>query len=1069
MLNVNKLIEIINEINSDEIIYTREMGNLKTWHDNNRNLAYEPRQIELIKLVDSVIDKHIINYNEKEMMLMYSKKLLYHLDDDMYKIYILNDIIEKITFNGRVNKKEMYCLKEWMTKKGEYIREKKSYQELYTVIDGILSNGMITEKEQERLLQILKSRINGYHLKIKLKNLKNKVRSKNNIGLDLIDLLDDKEVINEIHCQAQIELNKALNSYSGSCGNNQEIVFISLVLIAMLHYDGNFYESVRTIYKKLYDRFSEQKIEGVIRTILGRYRSIDEESCGRSRIINVALSNAIVPNYYLKSFFEFIYDIYKTNFEYNLSDDLYGDFQFIYEGLRSNMLSSGDNIQINVTKKSYKLIKSTKELISNTKHIDVVIKLSTMIANLIDKSIWDKEFEISNPYLKQGYEEWIDTIKEDRDIQRQRNKSEFRSRWEPKFILSSNSVYLVPPIHRIKSNYDYRSISIIVRSGEEVVYCNETPDIREIIGGYQINIDKLYIKNPLGEVSYQLVAGKDIIYDSKQKLYRSFMVFNDKGMEIQNNTDYSGTAVFCTSKVNKGIKEYYTTDNYILSVRNVKLGDAIVIKNTVFNFSSLIKPGVFGYEWSGCYVLDVLSGDKIPVFKNIQFLVFEYDNKFLNFDVIFDTRRKHINEFQYSVTKREGVNKYVVDLNCIKSGMHKIEVYSINKGKANRIFSFKFALDINLNIETVKIDDMNYLVSVESDISSSNVVHEIKVESFDENWMNFVKDEKEYCYYIPFELELYRINGGKWTSNNEEIWIEDINQNTSLDLYGNDVDVLQILSSNGQMLDQPISLKNEGIFQQVPIGFLTSYKMSYDYTVLVFMKNGKSKKAIFCYNTCKINEEETEMRYNSELKCLDILPKYYGKGRVFFSITDDLGNEVYRSPYLEKGVINSSSQLNSFVNYKISFFEKAKGLSIKKEKILKTYDKIFYAPKDFVGKSFKIVEVYFDQLVKGEFLRKNHYFNTTYVHFKKQVSNDVFVGEIYVKTYNGIYVLNNINPVVIEVCSDVIDGTMELAITKDRDGLLLDFEHHGIMNTMDSDTAVDIFSYIINMNGVRTF
>ena len=102
-------------------------------------------------------------------------------------------------------------------------------------------------------------------------------------------------------------------------------------------------------------------------------------------------------------------------------------------------------------------------------------------------------------------------------------------------------------------------------------------------------------------------------------------------------------------------------------------------------------------------------------------------------------------------------------------------------------------------------------------------------------------------------------------------------------------------------------------------------------------------------------------------------------------------------------------------------------------------------------------------------MRKNHYFNTTYVHFKKQVSNDVFVGEIYVKTYNGIYVLNNINPVVIEVCSDVIDGTMELAITKDRDGLLLDFEHHGIMNTMDSDTAVDIFSYIINMNGVRTF
>ena len=1000
---------------------------------------------------------------------MYSKKLLYDLDDDISKIYILNDIIEGIIFNGKINKEEMYRLKEWMTEEGECIRAKKSSQELCKVIDGILSNGMITEKEQEHLLKILKLIINGYHFKIKLEHLKNKVRAKKNIGLDLIDLLDDKDAISEIHCQAEIELNRALNSYSGSCGNNQEIVFISLVLIAMLHYDGNFYKSVRTIYKKLYDRFTEQKIEGVIRTILGRYHSIDEESDNRSRVISVVLSNAIVPSYYLKSFFEFIYDIYKINFEYNLSDDLYRDFQFIYEGLRSNMLSSGDNVQINVTKKSYKLIKSTKDLISNAKHIDVVIKLSIMIADLIDKKIWDKEFEISNPYLKHGYEEWINSIKEDKDIQRQRNKSEFRSRWEPKFILSGNVVYLVPPIHRIKSDQDYRTISVIVKNGEEVVYCNDTPDIREIIGGYQINIDRLYIKKPLGEVSYQVVAGKDTIYDSKQKLYRSFMVFDDNGMEIQNNTDYSGTAVICTSKVNQGIRVFYTTDNYILSAHNVKLGDAIVIKNTVFNFSSLIKPGVFGEEWSGCYLLDVLSGDKIPVFRNTQFLVFEYDNKFSNFDVIFDTRRKHLNEFQYSVTKREGVNKYVVDLNCIKSGIHKIEVYSVEKGKTNRIISFKFALDINLNIETVKVDDINYLVSVESDILPSSVVHEINVEYFDENWMKFVRDEKEYCYYIPFELELYRINKGRWTSNSEEIWIEDIDSNTILDLYGNDVDYLQILDSNGKFINEPQKLESKGIFQQVPIGFLISYKMSHDYTVLVFMKDGKSKKAIFCYNTCKINEEETEIRYNPVLKCLDILPKYYGKGRVFFSITNDLGNEVYRSSYLEKGVINSSSQLDSFVNYKITFFEKAKGLSLKKEKILKTYDRIIYARKDFVGKSFKIVEVYFDQLVKGEFLRKNHYFNTTYVHFKKQVSDDVFIGEIYAKTYNDIYFLDNINPVVIEICSDVVDGTMELAITKDGDGLLLDFEHHGIMNTMDSGTAVDIFSYIINMNGVRTF
>ena len=56
-----------------------------------------------------------------------------------------------------------------------------------------------------------------------------------------------------------------------------------------------------------------------------------------------------------------------------------------------------------------------------------------------------------------------------------------------------------------------------------------------------------------------------------------------------------------------------------------------------------------------------------------------------------------------------------------------------------------------------------------------------------------------------------------------------------------------------------------------------------------------------------------------------------------------------------------------------------------------------------------------------------------------------------------------------KICSDVIDESMDLSITKDGDGLLLDFEHHGIMNTLDDDKAIDIFSYTIDVNGVKNF
>ena len=73
----------------------------------------------------------------------------------------------------------------------------------------------------------------------------------------------------------------------------------------------------------LYRRFPGQKIEGLIRTVLDKYRTDASEKESKSRIINIALSNSIVPAHYLKAFFEFVYDIYKFNFYYTLVDDLY--------------------------------------------------------------------------------------------------------------------------------------------------------------------------------------------------------------------------------------------------------------------------------------------------------------------------------------------------------------------------------------------------------------------------------------------------------------------------------------------------------------------------------------------------------------------------------------------------------------------------------------------------------------------------------------------------------------------------------------------------------------------------
>src|SRR5699024_8896955 len=134
-----------------------------------------------------------------------------------------------------------------------------------------------------------------------------------------------------------------------------------------------------------------------------------------------------------------------------------------------------------------------------------------------------------------------------------RTKTEtLRSRWEPQFVLNGNEIYLVPPIHRVKSTYNYRHLRVVVKNSGNVIYDNYMTDIREIIGVYQIKNEMIKLDNPLGEIVYQLVAGNDVIYDSKNRMYRSFIVFDEQGQELLNNKDYEGTAIFCTkSKIGK--------------------------------------------------------------------------------------------------------------------------------------------------------------------------------------------------------------------------------------------------------------------------------------------------------------------------------------------------------------------------------------------------------------------------------------------------------------------------------------------------------------------------------------
>lgn len=1064
MKDIGELIGIFKGVQFDEVINQKEIDRLKKWIGKNKNITYSSEQAELIELVNTTIKDHVIAKDEYDQVISYCEKYCKEFETDRSKLYELNGIIDGIICDGVVNELEVYHLKEWMDNNKTLLKDSLSTKSLCETIERIISDGIVSEEEQEEMLEVLSDRIQNSKFEEKLESLRKKVRNKKNIGIDLIELLNDEYAIAKIHTRAEQSLQNILNSYVGSYSADQDIVFISLVLIALLYYDGNFYESVRNTYQHLYSIYSEQKIEGTIRSIINRYRSDEYEWHRTSRVITTVLVNAIVPSYFLKSFFEFIFDIYKINFNYSLSEDLEKDFEFVYDGVRKYMLSDDDELQLNVTNKSYKLIKSTKQLISDPDRVEPVIQLSIIVVKLIDKRFWNRDYQIYNPYLKQGFGGWEkQLIDAQSSCSKIREKGVLCSRWEPKFILNGNTVFLLPPVHRISSIYDYRNVNILVKNGSTIIYQDDSPEIKEIIGGYQISVDPIRVHCPLGKLGYFLMCGDEILYDSKNKLNRDFIVFDQNGNEIENNSDYEGAAVFCVSHDSASKQAfYYQSDMYDLWTKIIHTGDVELVDDTVFNFSDLIKPGIVGEEYHNCYIRQY-DNKLLQVYKNVKYLIFECDSSIRTVIIALNENKYFIEQIQHSIVERRGIKKYCVDISEIQDGIHTVEVFACYKGKQTRIMKDVFAVDSVLSYELEK-NDNHYFISINSALFEKSRLVEFHLDDFCEEIFHFSYLAADYFYLLPFDLDAYRLSGKKWKPIRNEMWIGDVSPDTDIEVYNSEIKSVSIMSSTGEKLENEIDLRRKGSMISFRIGFLSTYKSSFDYTIILLCDSaGKAIKAIYYYNKCILDEKHTDIRFDPVTNELTVIPYIYGKGSVFVTVVDDNGYQIYKSSILKSSEIVHIPDIESFREYRIQFCEKPRGLSLKKENLIKEYRKIFYGWNGFVGRSFKVKKVDFYQLIRGKFLKKTYYFNNVFIKFTEKTGNDSFIGDIYAQHLNGRYYLNNLNPVSIEICGSIDDGSLEISVTKDGDGLLLDFSHRGILNSLDDRNAVDIFSYIIEV------
>ena len=139
------------------------------------------------------------------------------------------------------------------------------------------------------------------------------------------------------------------------------------------------------------------------------------------------------------------------------------------------------------------------------------------------------------------------------------------------------------------------------------------------------------------------------------------------------------------------------------------------------------------------------------------------------------------------------------------------------------------------------------------------------------------------------------------------------------------------------------------------------------------------------------------------------------------------------------------------------------------KKELLSVRKAFYAWRDLVGYYVRVKAVYFEQQDSKTVQHKTHSFNNVYIYFQEKIAEDTFSGRFLIRKDNALVILKELDKLKIKICSDIINGEIELEITRLGKKLLFDVNKHRIIKTTFNNKVTEIGTYISEMKGVKRF
>ena len=205
MDKIEELRGIILGINYDGVINNLEVKELNDWLDKNRSLSLNDEYKTLIRDIEDVLEDGMISDDERSLLLNYADKYKHSVDNISASLNELNGIIEGIVCDSVINEDEVRNLNNWLNN-NKQLRGITVYDNIALIVTKVLKDNIVTSDEQEELLRLISSSIIDSKTNLRIEYLKKQIRARNIIGIDLIELIDNEDMIHKIHYTAEIQL-----------------------------------------------------------------------------------------------------------------------------------------------------------------------------------------------------------------------------------------------------------------------------------------------------------------------------------------------------------------------------------------------------------------------------------------------------------------------------------------------------------------------------------------------------------------------------------------------------------------------------------------------------------------------------------------------------------------------------------------------------------------------------------------------------------------------------------------------------------------------------------------------